>query len=73
MPAGTRPGCWPPSSAPATRTAQVDTLLSQMNADVSDPSMKNQQFGPSQVGIAGACRAPPRAAASPEERLLLRR
>jgi hypothetical protein len=24
-----------------------------MNSDVSDPAMKNQQFGPSQIGIAG--------------------
>lgn len=52
-----------PSSTPATTAAFdadiyanppsiQDTLMSQLNSDVSDPKLRSAQFGPSQVGIA---------------------
>ncbi|GAX74303.1 hypothetical protein CEUSTIGMA_g1752.t1 [Chlamydomonas eustigma] len=31
-----------------------DTLLSQLNSDVSDPKLKTAQFGPNQVAVAGS-------------------
>lgn len=31
----------------------TDTLMGQLNSDVSDPSLKSAQFGPNQLAVAG--------------------
>ncbi len=41
-----------------------DTLLSQLNSDVSDPKLRNAQFGPNQLAVAAG--DTPLAAAAPQ-------
>uniref|UniRef100_A0A7S0X244 Uncharacterized protein n=1 Tax=Chlamydomonas leiostraca TaxID=1034604 RepID=A0A7S0X244_9CHLO len=61
---GVSPGATSPSAAPvaafdaeptniyANPPTITETLVSQLNSEVSDPKMKTAQFGPNQVGVA---------------------